>query len=556
MKFNLTKYIISFLLIFSSFIYARVTAFPGAEGAGMYTIGGRGGDVYEVTNLNDSGPGSLREAIEASGPRTVVFRVSGTIALESDLKIKSPYITIAGQTAPGDGICIKDHTLYVNHNEVIIRYIRFRLGDESGVESDATWGRYCKSVILDHCSASWSVDEGLSYYGIDSLTVQWCLISESLYNSNHSKGAHGYGGIWGGEDASFHHNLFAHHSSRNPRFAGGQTSTCKNVDYRNNVIYNWGFNSAYGGEAGTINMIANYYKSGPATKSSVKYRICEPSGTAGRWYIKDNYVVGSPNITNDNWAGGVQGSSAVKSIIGVDEPFPFTTVTTQTAEEAFLSVLADVGATLPARDPIDARIISEVESGTATFEGPGYEEIQNLSDTSIIRGIIDSQNDVGGWPVLSSLAAPVDSDHDGIPDDWELKNNLNPNDDTDRNIVDDNGYTMLENYINSLVPNSTTDIREATVPTSLVLLRNYPNPFNPVTTISFSIPTPDYISLGIYDVRGRLVKKLSEGFHNNGAYELNWNGTNENNVQVSSGLYFAYLRYGKSSKIIKMQLIR
>ena len=299
--------IISVVLIMISQSVSAQPAFPGAEGYGRNTTGGRGGDVYIVTNLNDSGPGSLREAVKAKGPRTVVFQVSGTIKLESDLKIENDHITIAGQTAPGDGICLRDHQVVVKADEVIIRYMRFRLGDETGVDTDAIWGRYYRNIIIDHCSASWSVDEAMSFYGNENMTVQWCLVSESLYMSNHPKGAHGYGGIWGGINTTFHHNLLAHHSSRNPRFSGGETTPCDNVDFRNNVIYNWGFNSAYGGEGGAINMVANYFKAGPATKSSVRNRIVQISDQNGKWYIEDNYVDGYPAITADNWAGGGAG---------------------------------------------------------------------------------------------------------------------------------------------------------------------------------------------------------------------------------------------------------
>ena len=252
--------------------YAQQLAFPKAEGYGKYAKGGRGGVVYEVTNLNDSGKGSLRAAVEASGARTVVFRVSGTIMLEGPLTIRNPYITIAGQTAPGDGICLRRYPLNISADHVIIRYIRVRLGDESGGVYDAISGRYCKHIILDHVSASWSVDECMSIYHCDSITVQWCIVSESMSRSHHVKGSHGFGGIWGSNYGTYHHNLLAHHSSRNPRMASG----CGNTDYRNNVIYNWGYQSLYGGEKyqvgndkfnfTNLNIVANYYKPGPATR--------------------------------------------------------------------------------------------------------------------------------------------------------------------------------------------------------------------------------------------------------------------------------------------------
>ena len=279
------KYFLTGLVIVLSFStsIAQQLAFPSAEGYGKYAIGGRGGAVYEVTNLNDSGEGSLRAAVEASGPRTVVFRVSGNIELESPIRIKNPYITIAGQTAPGSGICLKNHQLSIDADHVIIRYIRVRLGDESGKDYDAIGSRYTKHIILDHISSSWSVDECVSIYHCDSITVQWCIVSESMSKSNHIKGSHGFGGIWGSNYGSYHHNLLAHHSSRNPRMASGSGNT----DYRNNVIYNWGYQSLYGGEKfqqgndkfnfSNFNIVANYYKPGPATRpGEVSYRIANP----------------------------------------------------------------------------------------------------------------------------------------------------------------------------------------------------------------------------------------------------------------------------------------
>ena len=258
------------IVVFSQSVIA-VPAFPGAEGFGAAATGGRGGQVYIVTNLNDSGTGSLRDALDHNTPRTIVFQVSGTIHLYSNLNIQYPNVTIAGQTAPGDGICIANGTLYAGYDNVIIRYIRCRLGDQwpDGTENgddDATWGRYGDTIILDHVSASWSVDESLSYYANSNFTAQWCIISESLRYSHHEKGAHGYGGIWGSTNSSWHHNLLAHHSSRNPRVESDIT----NMDLRNNVIYNWGFNSCYGGEGANVNIVNCYYKPGPATAQALQ----------------------------------------------------------------------------------------------------------------------------------------------------------------------------------------------------------------------------------------------------------------------------------------------
>ncbi|UKM64286.2 pectate lyase [Flavobacteriaceae bacterium GSB9] len=436
-------------------------AFPSAEGYGKYTKGGRGGDVYEVTNLNDNGKGSLRSAVEAEGPRTVVFRVSGNIELESPIRIKNPYITIAGQTAPGDGICFKNHPLSIDADEVIIRYIRIRPGDVSGKDYDAVSSRYVNNIILDHVSASWSIDECMSIYHCSNITVQWCLISESLSGSNHEKGAHGFGGIWGSNYGTYHHNLLAHHSSRNPRMASGSGYT----DYRNNVIYNWGYQSLYGGEAhqkgnekfnfSTFNIVANYYKPGPATKpGEVSYRIANPGfrnkiDDFGKWYVAKNMVEGNEMVSADNWNGGVQ-TDIVLDSVKIDAPWDAMPIKEQSAEKAYGLVLQEAGARLPKRDPLDTRIIEEVKGGFATYEGKGYKNIVEAVNTSEKTGIIDSQEDVGGWPELKSEPAPKDSDHDGMPDMWENKNGLDPNHAEDRNYTGKDGYTMLELYLNSV----------------------------------------------------------------------------------------------------------
>ncbi|MCL4219492.1 MAG: hypothetical protein KJ052_21135, partial [Candidatus Hydrogenedentes bacterium] len=395
---------------------SRAPAFPGAEGFGKYAMGGRGGQVYEVTNLEDSGPGSLREACEAEGPRTVVFRVSGTIPLESQLEIRHPCITIAGQTAPGGGICVKNYQVEFEADHVIIRFLRFRPGDEKRTEQDA-FGGQGSHIMIDHCSASWAIDETLSINKASNLTVQWCMVTESLTQSYHKKGAHGYGGLWGGPGGSFHHNILAHHSSRNPRASGNQDSGL--LDFRNNVIYNWGFNSAYGGELWPRNWINNYYKYGPATSEDVRNRIFLQKDPRGRMYAAGNYVWGYPEISKNNWNGGIQFSpegEATEATLRVDEPYAVAPVRTQTAEEAYEAVLQYAGASLP-RDAVDKRIIEEIRTGTATY-GETYKGGK--------KGIIDSQVEVGGWPALKSSPAPSDGDHDGMPDDWEKSEGLDP----------------------------------------------------------------------------------------------------------------------------------
>ncbi|RNC66388.1 polysaccharide lyase family 1 protein [Proteiniphilum sp. X52] len=437
-------------------------AFPGAEGFGKNTTGGRGGKVIKVTNLNDSGPGSLRAALSASGKRIVVFEVSGIIELKSRITIKNGDLTIAGQTAPGDGITIANHEVNVDAGNVIIRFIRFRMGDRLRAEADALGGRFQKDIIIDHCSMSWSTDECVSFYQNTDFTLQWCYITESLRNSFHEKGAHGYGAIWGGRRASFHHNLIAHHDSRNPRFGeyeGDAFALTNLVDFRNNVIYNWGNNSAYGAEGGNINIVGNYYKPGPASRHreriiSIDKYTKDPSKATydiwGKFFIDANFMAGSDRATQDNWTYGVYNqfhgsygtvSDTDKKAMRLSEPLPIeNNVTTHSAEEAYELVLEFGGASY-VRDAIDARIAEEVRNGTYTYEG----------SNGSTKGIIDSQEDVGGWPEHKSSEVPKNSAGDGIPDDWKMKYGLDIEKDVSSGHDLSTGYTNIEVYIHSLV---------------------------------------------------------------------------------------------------------
>ncbi|MFZ2285485.1 MAG: pectate lyase [Bacteroidales bacterium] len=436
-------------LVLSS-VTAQLPAFPGAEGYGRFVSGGRGGEVCIVTNLSDSvvkpPEGSLRWALNKPGPKTIIFEVSGTIELKRRLNISKGDVTIAGQTAPGDGICISGETVSIESDNVIIRYVRFRCGNDTPGEEpkDAVSCIRNRNIIIDHCSMSWSVDEAASFYDNENFTLQWCIISESLYDAGHPKGEHGYGGIWGGKGATFHHNLLASHTSRLPRFCGARyhpdSRETEIVDFRNNVIFNWGFNSSYGGELGQQNIINNYYKPGPATKKSVISRIVEPFDSLGRWYIGGNHVVGNRVVSTGNWLGGVQGDYAGVADIRAASPFPFAPVKTEKAFSAYRSVLRHAGATLPRPDSQDRRIIIETKTGSCTY-GDSY---------GAGTGIIDSQNSVGGWPLLKTYNVQPDTDRDGMPDAWETKRGLNPSDPADRNAIAKSGYTMLEEYINGI----------------------------------------------------------------------------------------------------------
>ncbi|HPR30682.1 MAG TPA: right-handed parallel beta-helix repeat-containing protein [Prolixibacteraceae bacterium] len=448
-----------FLNIAAIMLFSQVPAFEGAEGFGMYASGGRGGRVVYVSTLEDNGSptltGSLRWALSQPSPKTILFSVSGTIHLASKLSIAPGNVTIAGQSAPGDGICIAGEPVTISADNVIIRFVRFRMGDRdpsNGDGADALGARRCKNIIIDHCSMSWSTDECVSIYENENTTLQWCLISESLRLSTHSKGPHGYGGIWGGKNASFHHNLLAHHDSRTPRFGpGSQTQTEELTDMRNNVIYNASGNGCYGAEAMNINIVNNYYKPGPASPSGSKrariVAIDKKTGlsssdsfypinnTWGQYFIDGNYIDASTssrsddivhcnNASTDNWIYGVYNQIADKYSISADEkaalkrnePFEFGRVTTHTAETACQKVLAYAGCS-HVRDEYDLRIVDETRKGTAAFIGlsefnglgnvtyPAGTVIgsETLSTTTTINwkstdypkwGIIDSQNDL------------------------------------------------------------------------------------------------------------------------------------------------------------------
>lgn len=455
---------------------AQTPAFPGAEGAGMYTTGGRGTatiptTVFEVTNLNDDGlPGSLRYALTASATyRTIVFRVSGTIHLSARLHIPAN-TTIAGQTAPGDGICMADYPVYITGNNVIVRYMRFRLGDKNQKKTDANdnpvdgsggddafGGAAVNNIIIDHVTASWSNDEALTIYRGDNLTIQWCMMSEPLNYSYHFETGdtdyehHGYGGIWGAKRGSMHHNLFAHCKNRSPRFAGVSTYTpavqgAEMVDFRNNVIYNWGINNIYGGEGGYYNVVNNYLKPGPSTTSRKTQTVSVDSGSGfpfAKYYLTGNYITSSAVNSNNNWSGATMGSGKLSDTVysKVTTPFDFGfPVTTQSAADAYDAVLNYAGCSLPNRDTLDQRIMNDVRNGTGSIidvQG-GYPHGTSYDQT------------VNAWPALNSTTPPTDTDHDGMPDSWEISHGLDANNAADRNGSAANGYTNLENYLNSL----------------------------------------------------------------------------------------------------------
>jgi hypothetical protein len=464
MPASVIRWQFTFLLLFlCHHSYSQQLAFPGAEGFGKYSTGGRGGKVVAVENLNDDGPGSFRQALVAypEEPTTVIFRVSGIIELKTPLQIRRSNLTVAGQTAPGNGICLKGHSLIINgarakgnHGNIIIRYIRSRPG---GTIKSGMYGidiENCHDVIIDHCSFSWANEEVVATYDTKNITIQWCIISEGLYDAGHQKGYRSYGGVWGGQNASYHHNLLAHLNNRVVRFGGSRAhDTVAQVDYQNNVIYNWGNeNAAYGGDikipggVSRINMQNNYYISGPATAPVLKFVHAlyqENDKAVTQWYLSGNIMEESSPLTKDNWKGLDLSAipESFKDQAKATSPFPFEIrLPVETAKEAYRSVLSGAGAVLPKRDEVDLRIINETKTKTATGMGKFGKP-----------GIIDNPLSVGGWGKYNSIPPPVDTDADGMPDRWEEERKLNPKNAEDRNVVGKDGYTMLEEYLNYLI---------------------------------------------------------------------------------------------------------
>jgi hypothetical protein len=413
-----------------------LAAFPGAEGFGAATPGGRGGDVHFVTSLDDYVPGvgepipgSLRAAVDAKGPRYVLFRVGGTITLKSDLWIREPFITIAGQSAPGGGIAIRDYQVVLATNDVVLRHLRIRSGDRTKKEQMSVGIFGGNNSIIDHCSMSWAIDEVMSAFGAHNLTVQWSTIAEGLSRSFHPKGEHSKGSILDGTGGiTVHHSIYAHNAARNAR-----VNTIV-LDFRNNVVYNWGYRGGYttAGPA-FINYVNNYFKAGPDTKKGVRTRVFEPGDDSPRLFFVGNVLADSPEQTANNQllirTLKNADKDAFAKLVFVNEAFAAPEVATDTAEAALERVLAKAGATLPLRDSADARLMEEIRTGTGR--------------------IIDSPNDVGGWPELAAGEATPDSDNDGLPDAWEERHNLaEALEDTD-----DDGYPNLEEFLNATDPN-------------------------------------------------------------------------------------------------------
>jgi len=529
------------LIVFTAAILqAQQPAFPTAEGSGRYSTGGRGGDVYEVTNLTNSGPGSIVDAV-SQGNRTIVFRLSGTIELGDVILRPKSSTTIAGQTAPGDGICIKGRIRISSVTNVIIRYIRVRVdagaanssGDAIDIESGI-------NIIIDHVSASYARDEVISCQpNSDSVTVQWCIMSEALTFEEHSYGSLIRGDY--GDQKSYHHNLYAHNNGRMPR-PGNYTDTSSDpdglyFDFRNNVVYNWrGSRPGYNADTNTTsryNLIGNVYITGP--ESVVNNRIFQESCPDVYGYFADNSYNGV--VPQDPWSmvffSGFTGTQ-ITDYKARSYLVPMESVTTTSPAQAQIDVLTSAGASIPQRDTIDTRIVNDVLNGTG----------HSIATTA--------EQPEGGWPVLNSLPPPTDDDHDGMPNEWELAHNLNPNDPADRNNIGVNGYTQLEVYLNTLTGEIVTHIDDvaSSLPREYLLGQNYPNPFNPSTTITYNIGIRSHVILSVFDIMGREVAVLVNEIKESGPHSVRWDASN-----AASGVYLYQLKAGDFIETKKMILL-
>ena len=478
---------------------AKIPAFPGAEGGGMYSLGGRGGKVITVTSLEDRGPGSFREACETGGARIIVFNISGIIRLKSPIIVRAPYVTIAGQTAPGDGVCIAGESFWVDTHDVVVRHMRFRRGETNVYHRDDSFGgNPIGNIMIDHCSCSWGLDENISFYrhmyspgeGYNdeklptvNVTIQNTISAKALDTYNHA-----FGSTLGGENCAFMRNLWASNSGRNPSIGWFGI-----FNFVNNVVYNWVHRSSDGGDyRAMFNMINNYYKPGPLTPKDqpVGHRILKPeSGRSklnykvyGRVYAAGNIMEGYPEISKDNWNGGIQvedqpDTEGYTESMRSYEPFVMPYINIMSAKDAYDYVLQNVGANIPCRDIVDKRVIEEVETGVAYYEKKlpkdaygnkwglapksqdeeGYFKYRRLPKDSYKQGIITDIRQMGGYPEYKGTPY-VDSDNDGMPDEWEKANGLNPNDPSDADLdCTGDGYTNIEKYINGISTKNKVD---------------------------------------------------------------------------------------------------
>lgn len=464
---------------------AGIPAFPGAWGGGMYSFGGRGGQVFVVTNLSDRGPGSFREALEAGGPRMVVFNVAGIIRLKEKIRVRAPYITIAGNTAPGDGVCIAGDTVELETHDVVIRHMRFRRGETwVGDRNDSLGGNPVGNIMIDHVSASWGLDENMSMYRhmftppeggsarklpTVNITIQNSIFSEALNTYNHA-----FGSTIGGLNSTFHRNLWACNSGRNP-----SVGMIGDFTFANNVLFNWRHRTIDGGDhMSYYTIVSNYFKPGPVTPRDqpIAYRILKPESQRsrtvvdnfGKAFVAGNVVEGNESVTADNWKGGVQPETVgprdpALAAIRTNAPYPHAPLELEPASRAYESVLATAGATLPRRDAVDERIVNTVRTGKVTAKASpdireqlsqaGYSvETVDALIAMIDQGLITHPSQVGGYPDYRGVPYR-DTDGDGMPDEWELSNGLNPRDRTDASKdMNGDGYTNIEDFINGLNP--------------------------------------------------------------------------------------------------------
>jgi len=537
-------------------LIAQIPAFPGAEGFGSTTPGGRGGSVIKVTNLNDSGPGSLRAAIDAEGPRIVVFEVGGLINLKTPLSIIHPYITLAGQTAPGDGISMRGNGIKILTHDVILRYIRVRPGDINfGPEN--SWGNVdaisignndtvkVYNVVLDHCSLSWGVDENIGIWGdAHNVTVQYCIISEGLNKSKHPKGPHSKGMLIGGKstNVSIHHNLFAHNNERNPLINGERTL----VDFRNNVIYNAGgqvsaiIHDRTSPKYQNVNYVNNYIIPGPNKQEDWEITVRRKSEGVAKIFIQGNVGPNLRNPQDDNWNIVKLAKQTEKLPLSsnhrADQEFSHPAISTLSANDAFGKVLNEAGAILPRRDPVDKKVERDVRNRKGR--------------------IINAKGNSFEWPPFETGFPFLDTDDDGMPDHWEEQYGLNPKNSNDNKAdPDTDGYTNIEEYINGTSPRSSTNETQSTFrglsqnfsTLKLNIQQNYPNPFHDTTNVIFEISQASSTSLKLIDTNGKQINELIRGFLYEGKYSFTLDGS-----VLTPGIYYLVLQSGKSLKRIKI----